>query len=203
MVKRLDGGVLYLTVAAATALEAGQRRIKVTARLARIRDRWLTQASAVGASPAAIERIGRVTATEEGVEAARALYLGAANRAFVAANRERRFAEAASIRRAHVQALLRERGAADPVTDEIIGMYRDAMSAELKSQREFGRDVELVGAACCEACDVDSGLVVRITEEIKATRLPHAGCPKGVCLCRWVPARVAGRRIDVKAGSVR
>jgi hypothetical protein len=203
VVKRLEGGVLYLTGPAAAALEAGQRHIKETARLARIRDRWLAQASAVGASPAAIDRIGRVTASEEGVQAARALYLGAASRAFVAANRERRFAEAASIRRAHVQALVREQGAAAPVTDEVIALYRDAMSAELKSQREFGRDAELVAAPCCDACAVDNGLVVRITEEVKSARLPHAGCPKGVCQCRWLPARVAGRRAVAKVGSVR
>ena len=146
VVKRLEGGVLYLTASAAAALEAGQRRIKETARLARIRDRWLAQASAVGASPAAIERIGRVTASQDGVLAARTLYLVAAGRAFLAANRERRFAEAASIRRAHVLALVREQGASAPVADEVITLYRDAMSAELKAQREFGRDAELVAA---------------------------------------------------------
>jgi hypothetical protein len=203
VVKRLEGGVLYLTGPAAAALEAGQRRVKETARLARIRDRWLGQASAVGASPASIERIGRVAASEEGIQAARALYLGAANRAFTAARRERRFAEAASIRRAHALALVREQGTSVPVPDEAVALYRDAMSAELKAQREFGRDAELAAATCCEACRVDQGLVVRISEEVKAARLPHAGCPKGVCHCRWLPARVAGRRAAVKAGSAR
>jgi hypothetical protein len=203
VVKRLEGGVLYLTRPAAAALEAGQRRVKETARLARLRDRWLAQASAVGASPAAIERIGRVTASEEGVQAARGLYLGAANRAFTAAHRERRFAEAASIRRAQALALVREKGAAVPVSDEVIALYRDAMSAELKAQREFGRDAELAAASCCEVCRLDDGLVVRISEEVKATRLPHAGCPKGVCQCRWLAARVAGRRAAVNVGSGR
>ncbi len=203
VVKRLEGGVLYLTGPAAAALEAGQRRVKETARLARIRDRWLAQASAVGASPAAIERIGRVTASEEGVQAARALYLGAANRAFTAAHRERRFAEAAAVRRAHALALVREQGASAPVPDEVIALYRDAMLAELKSQREFGRDAELAAASCCEVCRVEAGLVVRISEEVKVARLPHADCPKGICSCRWQVARVAGRRATVKAGSGR
>ncbi len=201
MVKRLDGGVLYLTAPAAAALEAAQRRVKETARLARSRNRWLALASVVGAPPASIERLGNVMATEDGVRAARALYLGAAERAFVAARRGQRFAEAGSIRRAHALALLRELGSPDGVPDDIIGLCRDAFSAELKAQREFGRDAELVGGPCCDMCRADDGLVVRISDEVKATRLPHVGCPKGLCQCRWVPAKVAGRRPGTKATS--
>ena len=87
------------------------------------------------------------------------------------------------------------------VPDEIVALYRDAMSAELRAQREFGRDVELVAAPCCDACQADDGLIVRISDEVKATRLPHAGCPKGICRCRWVPTRVGGRRPAAKAAS--
>ena len=50
---------------------------------------------------------------------------------------------------------------------------------------EVAKDAELRGASCCESCRVDEGRVVRIAEELRSPRLPHRGCPKGLCRCRW------------------
>ena len=203
VVKRLEGGVLYLTAPAAAALEAAQRKAKETARLSRIRGRWLAQAASVGAPSASIERIVRVAATEDSVQAARALYLAAANRAFLAARREHRMADAATIRRTHALALLREQADPTVVPDDVLGLYRDAMIAELKAQREFGRDAELIAASCCDTCRDDNGLIARISDEVKVGRLPHTGCPKGICACRWAPPRAGGRRPASKAATAK
>ncbi|HYO43056.1 MAG TPA: hypothetical protein VES19_07655 [Candidatus Limnocylindrales bacterium] len=201
VVKRVEGGVLYLTAAAATALEEAQRAVKVWARLARARDRWLTQAAGVGAPTQRLARVARPMPSEEQVTAARDLYFATADRAFAAARREARYGDAAAIRRAHAQALLRELGASESAPEPVLALYRDAMTAELRAQREHGRDAELLAARCCDACMADAGRIVRISDELKAARLPHAACPQGICKCRWAPSRVSGRRPSPRAAT--
>jgi hypothetical protein len=202
VVKRVEGGVLYLTAAAGAALEEAQRTVKVWARLARARDRWLAQAEAVGAPIQRIQRVARPMPSEEQVAAARELYTTTAGRAFASARRERRFADAATVRRAHALALYRDLGSPVPVPEEIVLLLRDAMTAELRALRDTGRDAELV-TTCCDACRVDAGLIVRISDELRATRLPHASCEAGLCRCRWSPTRTAGRRPAVAKAPAR
>ena len=61
--------------------------------------------------------------------------------------------------------------------------------AGLRGVAELANDASLVGTACCDACRVDEGLVFRISAELKAGRLPHAGCKRGLCRCRWALAQ--------------
>jgi hypothetical protein len=200
IVKRIEGGVLYLTASAAERLEAAQRSRKETMRQARARDRWLALATAVGAPTPKIEKLGQTIATAAIAAGARDLYVAAAHRAVVAAVRERRFADATTMRRAQVAALYRDLGSPGILPDDLIELARDAERSELKGLRASGREAELVAAGCCDECAVEAGLVVRIADELKAPRLPRAGCTRGLCRCRWVAARVAGVR-PTRAGA--
>ena len=52
------------------------------------------------------------------------------------------------------------------------------------------RQAELVSASCCDACRADGGQTFKISLELRTPRLPHAGCPKGLCRCDWyLPVR--------------
>ncbi len=194
VVKRLEGGVVYLTESAAVALVAAQRRVRELTRLARPRDRWLVLATTTGASTASVHRVASATPSEEGIAAARGLYVQTANRAFAAARRDQRWADAATIRRRQASALLKDGGPDELPADEIREFQRDAVVAELKALRAAGREAVLVGGTCCDICRDDRGLVVRISEELKAPRLPHAGCPRVLCSCRWSGVRVVASR---------
>ena len=69
-------------------------------------------------------------------------------------------------------------------------MHQEGATAELRGIAEISRNAELVSARCCAACRGDDRVVVRIVQELRAPRLPHAGCPKGLCRCHWdLPAR--------------
>jgi hypothetical protein len=140
--------------------------------------------------------------SEEQLAAARDLYLATADRAFGTARRERRFADAAAIRRAHALALYRDLGSPKPVPEAVVLLLRDATSAELRTLRDSGRDAELV-TTCCEACRVDAGRIVRISDELRTGRLPHATCEAGLCRCRWSPPRNGRRRPAITKASGR
>jgi hypothetical protein len=68
------------------------------------------------------------------------------------------------------------------------------MTAVLRSLAPAVKQAELVSAGCCSACREDDGAVFRIAEEVRRGRLPHPGCPKGLCGCDWWPAAVEPRR---------
>ena len=61
------------------------------------------------------------------------------------------------------------------------------MAANLRALQAVTREVELVGAACCAACRADDERIFKIADELRTPRLPHAGCPKGLCACDWWP----------------
>ena len=42
-----------------------------------------------------------------------------------------------------------------------------------------------MSATCCDVCRSDDGRICRISQELLVPRLPHPGCPKGLCKCRW------------------
>jgi hypothetical protein len=199
VVKRLQGGVLYLTDTAAAALEAGQRLATERARLARARDRWLGMAAAVGATVAKLDRLATAIPSPEVVAAARALYLASADRAFTLAIKERRYSEAATMRRSQAAALHKDLGAPVPAPAEVVALLRDAGLAELRACRFVGRDAELSTGSCCSACQADDGRIVSIAVELKRPGLPHEACQKGRCRCRWMPAKIAGRLVGAVA----
>jgi len=93
----------------------------------------------------------------------------------------------ASIRREQAAALYRASGSAIPPPDEVVALHRAWSEAALRSHGGFGRQVELVAAGCCAICARDNGRTFRISAELRGQRLPHAGCPKGLCQCDWWP----------------
>lgn len=121
------------------------------------------------------------------VDAARALYLAGAEQAVRSARRERRWAEVARIRREQAIALYHTFAAGVPPPAEVMALYREGMLAELRSLAGLSRDAEVGSAGRCPACREDDGRAFRITVELRAPRLPHPGCPKGICGCDGLP----------------
>ncbi len=190
VVKRIDGTAVYLTEAAVKVFDEERRRVHSSARWTRERDRWLGHARSAGA-PA--ERIATLTAarlSEDVVTAARKLYLTTVDRAFRAAKNERDWDTAARIRREEAALLHRASGSPPVPQADVVALYREGVAAVLKGVAEIARDAELVSARCCDTCRADDGAVARISSELRAPRLPHVDCPKGLCRCDWdLPAR--------------
>lgn len=190
IVRRVDGRAVYLAEAAVPVFQAERRRIAGAGRLNRERARWLKLATAAGAPADRVARLGAAEVSEQVVEACRTLYLGAVERSFRTARRERRWEDASHIRRAQALALHRAAGSPMPPPEGVVGLHRDGTAAELRGIAEIAREAELIGAACCDACRADDGRIFRVTAELRTPRLPHEGCPRGLCRCRWdLPAR--------------
>ena len=185
VVKRVAGRAAYLTEAAVLVFEAERRRLGGAGRLTRERERWLKLAAAAGAPPERVTRLAAAQLSEDVVDGARTLYLVAVERSFQVAKRERRWEDASRIRREHALALYRVAGSPVPPPAEIVKLHRDGAAAELRGLAEIARDAELVGATCCDACRTDDGQVFKIAAELRVPRLPHDGCPKGLCQCGW------------------
>ncbi len=193
VVRRVDGRLALLTEAAVTIFEAERRRSIDQRSLAAARRRWLGLATNVKASPARRAKLEGAPLSADVVKSARALYLTTAERAAKAARREKRWGDVGRILREQAGALYEEVGSPVPPPDEIAGIHRDGMVAVLRSLQTFARDVELVSAGCCPACRADDGKAFQVASEIRAPRLPHAGCSRGICGCDWWPAVVETR----------
>jgi hypothetical protein len=188
VVKRVAGRAVYLTEAAVEVFEAERKRSASAGRLARERARWLTLAAAAGAPPERSSRLLAAAVSEELVDSARALYLATVERSFQVARRERRWEDASRIRREHAAVLYRMAKSPVPPPAEIVKLHRDGVTAELRGIAAIARDAELVAATCCDTCRAEDGRVLRVSAELRAPRLPHDGCPKGLCRCRWALA---------------
>lgn len=190
VVRRVDERAVYLTEAALPVFQAERRRIASAGRLNRDRARWLKLAAAAGAPADRAARLSAAEVSEQVVEGCRTLYMSAVERAFRAARRERRWEDAARIRRTQALALHRAAGSPMPPPEEAVRLHRDGTGAELRGIAEIAREAELVSASCCDACRADDGRIFRIAAELRLPRLPHEGCPRGLCRCRWdLPAR--------------
>lgn len=185
VVKRVDGRAVYLTEAALLIFDAERRRAASSVRLGRERDRWLRLASAAGAPAERVARLSAARLTEDGVSAARTLYVSAVDRAFRAAKRDLDWEKAARIRRDNATELYRIAGSPSPPPPDILALFREGVAAELRGIAEISRDAELVSAGCCESCRADDHRIFRIAAELRQPRLPHDGCPRGLCRCRW------------------
>jgi len=185
VVRRVEARAVYLTEAAVQVFEAERRRIAGAGRLTRERDRWLKLAAAAGAPSARAARLAAAQLSGDTVDGARTLYVTTVERSFQAAKREHRWEDASRIRREHALAFYRAAGSPVPVPAEIIGLHRDGVAAELRGIAEVAREAELVSASCCDACRADDGGILRIATELRLRRLPHDGCPKGLCRCGW------------------
>ena len=185
VVKRIEGRAVYLTEAAVAFFEAERRRIAGAARFTRERGRWLKLAAAAGAPPERAARLVAAQLSEETVDAARTLYMNTVERAFRSAKRERRWEDASRIRREQAMALFRLARSGSIPPEAVVTLHREGVAAELRGIAAIAKEAELVSAACCDICRAEDGRIGRITHELLAPRLPHAGCPKGLCRCRW------------------
>jgi ketosteroid isomerase-like protein len=185
IVKRVDGRAVYLTEAAVLFFDAERRRIASSRRWTRERQRWLKLAAAAGAPGQRAARLAAAQPSEDVVEAARTLYMTTVERSFRSAKRDRRWEDASHIRREQAMALFRLAGSPLTPPEALVKLQRDGVVAELRGIAEIARDAELVSAACCDVCLADDGRICRITQEFRVPRLPHQGCPKGLCRCRW------------------
>ena len=148
---------------------------------------WLALAKGLAAPDTRVARLDAAPPSEAVVGASKDLFLAAAERAVRTARRDKRWDQVARIRREQAAALYRASGSAIPPPDEVVALHRAWSEAALRSYGGFGRQVELVAAGCCAICAGDNGRTFRISAELRGQRLPHAGCPKGLCQCDWWP----------------
>jgi hypothetical protein len=162
-----------------------QRRLADAARWRREQQRWLKAAAALDAPAEAIGRLEAAPITEEVAGASRTVYITAVERAFHVANRERRWGDASLIMRNHAMVLFRLAGSPMPPPEEIVQPHREGAAAALRGIAAIAREAELLSGRCCLACQADDGRTFLIANELRAPRLPHRGCPKGLCRCDW------------------
>jgi hypothetical protein len=185
MVKRFEGRVVYLTEAAVEVFESERRRSLNFGRWSKERAQWLKLAASVHADAGRIARLDRARLTEEIVAAARGLYMSTADRHFREAKRDDRWEDASRLKRDQAAAVYKLAGSPLPPPDEVLTLHREAVVTELRGIGKMAKEAELVGSTCCEACRADDGRTFRIATELRATRLPHDGCPKCLCPCQW------------------
>jgi hypothetical protein len=206
VVRRVDGRRVLLTEEALDVFEAERDRETRESDWTSERRRWLGLAKGVSAPVNRVARLAAAPPSEATVAASRELYLAAAERGVRTARRGKRWGEVASIRRQQAAALYRASGSSIPPPDEIVTLHRAWSEAALRSFVNVGAQVELVATGCCAICGRDNGRAFRIADELRAQRLPHEGCPKGLCPCDWWPlpgaaprrrrtARRAGQRL--------
>ena len=183
--KHIEGRAVYLTEAAVPVFVAERRRIAASGRLTRERERWLRLAAAAGAPAQSQARLAAARLSEGVVVAARTLYLTTVDRAFRAAKRDHDWEAASRIRREKATVLYREAGSPLPPPADLVAIFREGVVAELRGIAEISREAELVSASCCDVCRADDRLISRISNELRVPRLPHDGCPRGLCRCRW------------------
>jgi hypothetical protein len=187
VVRRVDGRRVLLTEQAVDVFEAERdREINERAWTAE-RRRWLALAKGVSAPVDRITRLGSAPPSETVVAASKDLYLASADHAVRTARRDKRWDVVATIRREQAAALYSAGGSVLPPPDEVVALHRAWSEAVLHSLVDFGAQVELVATGCCAICSRDGGRTFRIAAELRAERLPHAGCPKGLCHCDWWP----------------
>ena len=187
VVRRVDGRAVYLTEAALPVFEQERQRIVDTETWTEQRQRWLRLAGNVRAPAARRTRLAGAPLTAAVVQASRTLYLSGADLAVRAARNEKRWQDVARIRREQSAALWAEAGGKVPPPPEVTDLHEEAMLAELRSMTRSSREAELISARCCKTCRADDGKAFRINAELKVPRLPHTGCPKGICKCEWWP----------------
>ena len=199
IIRRFEGRTVYLSEASLLVFEAERRREQQEAAWTRERTSWLRHARQAGAPQ---ERLGRLEARPiscDVVDESRRLYLATATKAIAAERRRGELEIAARIGRELAQRLHHAAGAPAVPPDEALDAHRTAMGDLLKALRATGTHAEIVGTGCCAACRVDDGKVFAIAKELRADRLPHAGCPRGLCACEWwlginAPKRQKARR---------
>lgn len=185
VVRRTEGRLVYLTEDAVGVFDRERQRIADELRWMTDRDEWLTLALSVDAPPDRVTHLAEADLTGDVVDAARELYVTSADRAVRTARADKDWNDVARVRRDQAAALFHAAGDPIPPPDEITALHREGMLAVLRAFAVAYKDVELVGAGCCRPCRVGDGKAFRIADELRTPRLPHEGCPKGLCACQW------------------
>ena len=187
VVRRVNGRRVLLTEEALDVFEAQRDRDSRVRAWTSERARWLTLARGVSAPDSRVGRLSAAPPSDAVVAASKSLYLAAAERAVRTARRDKRWDQVAGIRRAQAAALYRACGSAVPPPDDVVALHREWSVASLRSMLKFGKSAELAAQGCCAICRHDDGRTFRIAAELRTPRLPHPGCPRGLCLCDWFP----------------
>ena len=190
----MHGRIVLLTAASAPLVDEHLQREADEARWTSERAEWLARAVRVKAPAGELARLSGAGVSASVVGRSRALYLDSAERVVRAARRTTDWGVVARIRRDQAAALYAEAGHPVPPPEDVVQLHREGMLAELHSIGATTKFAELVGARCCPACRADDGTAVRISTELRNPRLPHEGCPKGICGCEWWIATAAPRK---------
>ena len=196
VVRRVDGRRVLLTEDAVDVFEAERGREANLHTWTTERGRWLALSGGVSAPLSKVTRLAAAAPTEAAVLASKDLYMTSAEHAVRAARRDKHWDEVARIRREQAAALHRASGSAVPPRDDVVALHHEWSAAALRSHLGFGAQVELVSSGCCAVCRRDDGKTFRIAAELRTPRLPHQGCPKGLCQCDWWP--VPDRKVRPK-----
>lgn len=187
VVRTVNGRRVLLTEEALDVFEAQRDRESKEHTWAGERASWLALARGVSAPDNRIARLSAAPPSDAVVAASKDLYLAAAESAVRTARRDKRWDQVARIRRAQAAALYHACGSPVPPPDDVVALHREWSAAALRSIIRFGKNAELVAEGCCAICRKDDGRAFRIAAELRTPRLPHAGCPKGLCPCDWFP----------------
>ena len=185
VVRHPDGRTVLLVESAVPIFDRERQRIIDEQTWTAQRIHWLALADGVRVPEARRARLAEADLSAAMVEACRALYLSAAEAIVRAARGSRRWSEVAKIRRHEAAALFATAGSPIPPPEEIVEFHRDGMLAELRALALDYSHAELVSTGCCKTCRADDGRSFKIAAELREPRLPHEGCPKGLCACEW------------------
>jgi hypothetical protein len=187
VVRHSEGRAIYLTEAAVEVFEAERERGAQIEEWTHQRRIWLQLGRGVNAPADRRRRLEKAPLTAATVQSVRSLYLITVEHAVRAARREKRWDDVARLRQREAAALFEEAGGVAPPSEEVLALHREAMAANLRALQPVTREVELVGASCCAACRADDERMFKIADELRTARLPHIGCPRGLCACDWWP----------------
>ena len=187
VVRKLHGRVVYLAESSVAIFEAERERERLERTWTTQRRRWLELARLVRAPDDRRRILAAAPLSAATVASSRALYMSTADAAVRAARSAKDWDEVSRIRREQAVALAAEVGNSVPPIEEAVELHREAMAATLRALAKVTRRAELVGASCCAPCRADYGRSFRITDELRTPRLPHEGCPHGLCACDWWP----------------
>lgn len=194
IVRRVDGRAVLLVESAVPIFDRERQRIVDEQIWTAERDRWLELAETVRAPAARRAKLATAELSAATVEASHSLYVSGAETAVRRARRAKRWPEVARILRHQAAALYHAAGSPVPPPDEVVALHREGMLAELRALAIDYTDAELVGPGCCRACRANDGNAFRIAAELREPRLPHVGCPKGLCACEWWLAMPAPKK---------
>jgi hypothetical protein len=185
VVKRVEGRLVYLTEAAIEVFEAERRRSADLERWSTERDQWLKEAVRFDPNAEGVDHLRSAPVSEDAVMGARNLYLALVDRRMLDLERDERWEDAANL--GHAQAAIVNRLAGSPARppDDVIAIHRRSAAAGLRWIGRVASEAALDAAGCCAICQVDDGRTFPIEAELETPRLPHDGCPNGLCRCRW------------------